>query len=169
MYFLAQLSQLAGECGKRRADCHLRRASALTFQTGTTAGTITFTITFPNKAPFTKSFTIAPEQIQITSSKAVRQAPNLVLTFNGYDNTYSAGKLSFSFYDVSGRLISPSPVAVNALTQFHQYFFGTNDVGGAFSMQASFPVLNGDAAQVGSVGVTLTNSAGSSTLTQTFQ
>lgn len=143
--------------------------SALTFQTGTTAGTLVFTVTFPNKAPLTKSFTIAPEQIRIISSKAVRQAPNLVLTFEGYDNTYSAGKLSFSFYDASGHLISPSPIAVNALTEFHQYFFGPNDVGGAFSMQAKFPVLNGDAAQIGPVGVTLTNSVGSTTLTQTFQ
>jgi hypothetical protein len=126
-------------------------------------------VTFPNKAPFTKSFAIVPEQIRITSSKAIRQAPNLVLTFNGYDNTYSAGKLSFTFYDTNGHLISPSPVTVNAASDFHQYFFGTNDVGGVFSMQARFPVLNGDAAQVGSVGVTLTNSVGSTTLTQTFQ
>jgi hypothetical protein len=142
---------------------------ALTFQTGTTAGTLAFTVTFPDKAPLTKSFSIAPEQIQITSSKAARQAPNLVLTLNGYDNTYSAGKLSFTFYDTNGHLISPSPVTVDALPEFHQYFFGPNDIGGAFSMQASFPVLNGDAAQVGSVGVTLTNSVGSTTLTQTFQ
>ncbi|MGI8962620.1 MAG: choice-of-anchor D domain-containing protein [Bryobacteraceae bacterium] len=143
--------------------------SALTFQTGTTAGTITFTVTFPNKAPMTQSFTIAPEQIQITSSTAVRQAPNLVLTLSGYDNTYSAGNLSFTFYDTSGRLISPSPVAVNAASEFHRYFFGPSDVGGAFSMQASFPVLNGDATQVGSVAITLINPVGSTTLTPIFQ
>jgi hypothetical protein len=170
VYFLATSGRnLQVTVAKGAQTATYNGQSALTFQTGTTAGTITFSVTFPNKAPFTKSFAIVPEQIRITSSKAIRQAPNLVLTFNGYDNTYSAGKLSFTFYDTNGHLISPSPVTVNAASDFHQYFFGTNDVGGVFSMQARFPVLNGDAAQVGSVGVTLTNSVGSTTLTQTFQ
>ncbi|MGI9072077.1 MAG: choice-of-anchor D domain-containing protein [Bryobacteraceae bacterium] len=169
-YFLATSGRnLQVSVAKGTQTATYNGQSALTFQTGTTAGTITFTVTFPDKAPFTKSFAIVPEQIRITSSKAIRQAPNLVLTFNGYDNTYSAGKLSFTFYDTNGHLISASPVTVNAASDFHQYFFGTNDAGGVFSMQASFPVLNGDAAQVGSVGVTLTNSVGSTTLTQTFQ
>ncbi len=143
--------------------------SALTFQTGTTAGTITFTLTFPDKAPFTKSFTIAPEQVQITSAKAVRQSPNLVVTLSGYDNTYSAGNLSFTFYDTSGHVIAPSPLTVNAVSDFHQYFFGPSDVGGAFSVQASFPVLNGDTTQVGSVAVNMANSVGSASTTQSFQ
>lgn len=143
--------------------------SALTFQTGTTAGTITFTLTFPDKAPFTKSFTIAPEQVQITSANAVRQSPNLVVTLTGYDNTYSAGNLSFTFYDTSGHVIAPSPLTVNAASDFHQYFFGPSDLGGAFSVQASFPVLNGDTTQVGSVAVTMANSVGSASTTQSFQ
>jgi hypothetical protein len=143
--------------------------SQLTFQTGTTAGTITFTLTYLGEQMKTWSIDVPPSLAQITSSKAIRQAPNLVLTLNGYDNTYSAGKLSFTFYDTKGHVISPSPVTVNAAPDFHQYFFGPNDVGGVFSLQASFPVLNGDAAQVGSVGVALTNSVGSTTLTQTFQ
>lgn len=170
VYFLATSGRnLQMTVAKGEQTATFNGQSALTFQTGTTAGTLAFTVTFPNKAPFTQSFTIAPELIQITSSKAVRQTPNLVLTLNGYDNTYSAGKLSFSFYDTNGRLISPSPVKTNAVSEFHQYFFGPSDVGGAFSMQASFPVLNGDPTQVGSVGVTVTNSVGSTTLTQVFQ
>src|SRR5581483_6743398 len=62
--------------------------AAITFQTGTTAGTITFTVQFPNQAAVTQSYTIAPSQIQISSTTAVTQSPNLVVTLTGYDNSY---------------------------------------------------------------------------------
>jgi hypothetical protein len=171
VYFLATSgTKLQVTVAKGAQTATYNGQSALTFQTGTTAGTLTFTVAFPDKAPLTQTFTIAPEQIQITSSKAVRQAPNLVITLNGYDNTYSVGNLTFTFYDTSGHVLSSSPLAAHVVANdFHQYFFGPADVGGAFSMQASFPVLNGDATQVGSVGVKLTNSVGSTSLTQTFQ
>jgi hypothetical protein len=141
----------------------------LTFQTGTTAGAIVFTLALPNTASISSpSFTIQPATIQITSAQAVRQNPNLIVTINGYDNTYSAGALSFTFYDVSGRVITPNGIAVNATSNFHQYFFTNNANGGAFALQASFPVT-GDVTQVGSVAATLTNSIGQSSTTQTLQ
>jgi len=105
--------------------------------------------------------------VQITSGSALRQSPNLVVTLNGYDNTYSAGQLSFTFYDVSGSLIQP-PIQYSASSQFHQYFFTNNKNGGAFSLQAIFPVT-GDVTKIGSVAITLTNSAGQTTVTQTFK
>jgi hypothetical protein len=141
---------------------------AFTFQTGTTAGTITFTTqNFVNTSPYSQSFTIPAAAIQITSGTAVRQNPNLVVTLNGYDNTYSAGQLSFSFYDTAGGLIQP-PVQYNASSQFHQYFFTNNQYGGAFALQATFPDA-GDVTKVGSVAITLSNSAGQTTVTETFQ
>ncbi|MBV8070636.1 MAG: choice-of-anchor D domain-containing protein [Acidobacteriaceae bacterium] len=142
--------------------------SAIAFQTGTTAGTITFTLTFPDAPPYSQSYTISPAQIFVTSAQAVTESPNLVVTLDGYDNTYSAGELSFLFYDKSGKQISPSALQVDATTNFHNYFFTNNQAGGAFSMQASFPVT-GDATQVGSVAVTLANSAGQTTKKLTFQ
>lgn len=142
--------------------------SALTFQTGTTAGTLTFTLAFPDKAPLTQSFTISPQQIQISSSLAVRQNPNLVITLTGYDNTYSAGKLSFVFRDTAGNVITPNGIQVDATPTFHKYFFLGDKAGGAFSLQASFPVT-GDVTQIGSVDVTLTNSVGTTTVNQNFQ
>ncbi len=142
--------------------------SALTFQTGTTAGTIKFTVQFPNQAAVTQSYTISPSQVQITSGQAVRQSPNLVVTLTGFDNSYSAGQLSFIFYDTSGKVLTPNAISVDATSSFHQYFFGTTQVGGAFSVQASFPV-SGDVTQVGSVAVTLGNSVGQTSSTQTFQ
>jgi hypothetical protein len=141
---------------------------AFTFQTGTTAGTITFTArNFVNTAPYSQSFTIPATAVLITSGTAVRQNPNLVITLNGYDNTYSAGQLSFSFYDISGNLLQPA-IQYNASTQFHQYFFTNNQYGGAFALQATFPDT-GDVTKVGSVAVTLSNSAGQTTVTETFQ
>jgi hypothetical protein len=142
--------------------------SQLTFQTGTTAGTITFTLQFPNTAPLIQSFTIPPDKIHIVSATASVSSPNLVITINGYDNTYSAGQLSFTFYDTQGNPVAPGAMSVNAAPQFQQYFFNNNQAGGAFALQATFPVYGGEASQVGSVAVTMTNSAGSVTTTQTF-
>jgi hypothetical protein len=139
--------------------------SALTFQTGTTAGTLTFTLTFPNKPPLTKQINILPAPVQISIARAVRQSPSLVVTVGGYDNTYSAGQLSFNFYNTSGGLITPNGIPVDASSSFHQYFFTNNKAGGAFSLQANFPV-NGDVTQVGSVTLTMTNSSGQSKTTQ---
>lgn len=142
--------------------------SAITFQTGTTAGSITFTLTFPNTAPFSQSYSISPAQVQISSATAVRQAPNLVVTVNGFDNTYSTGQMSFIFYDTSGKVLTPNGITVDSRSSFHQYFFTNNQAGGAFAMQATFPV-NGDATQVGSVAVTMNNSAGQTNTTLAFQ
>jgi hypothetical protein len=140
--------------------------SAIAFQTGTTAGTLTFKLDLVNTPSYSQDFTILPATIHLTSATAVRQNPNLVVTVNGYDNTYSAGQLSFTFYDLSGKLISP--VTVNAAISFQQYFSTNNQAGGAFALQASFPV-QGDVTQVGSVAIGLTNSQGQTNTTQTFQ
>jgi hypothetical protein len=114
--------------------------SALAFQTGTTAGTITFTLQFPGAAPLTQSFTISPDKPQISSATATISSPNLVITMDGYDNTYSTGLLAFTFYDTKGNVIPPRAITVDASSQFHQYFFNNNQAGGAFSLQARFPV-----------------------------
>ncbi len=142
--------------------------SQFTFQTGTTAGTVTFTLTYLNEQSLTWTIVVPPSAIQITSTLAQREGTNLVVTLTGYDNTYSAGDATFNFYDRSGKLIPPSPMVVHSAPVFQQYFFGSNDYGGAFSFQVTFPV-NGDATQVGSVAVTLANLVGPTTVNSTFQ
>ena len=142
--------------------------SALTFQTGTTAGTLTFSLVFPNSPPYTQSFTITPAQVQITSSTAQIQPPNLVLTLVGYDDTYSVGPLSFNFYDTSGKLLTSTPITLDATTNFHNYFFINNQAAGAFSLILTFPV-SGNISEIGSVAATLQNSAGQTSVTQAFQ
>lgn len=142
--------------------------SGISFQTGTTAGTITFILTFPNTAPLTQTFTITPAIIHLSSALAVRQDPALVITVNGFDNTYTAGKMSFTFFDLKGYPFSPDALPVDATSDFHNYFFINDPAGGSFGMQATFPVT-GDITQIGSVAVTLTNSAGQTTTKLSFQ
>jgi hypothetical protein len=136
----------------------------ITFQTGTTAGTILFTLTFPNSQPITQQITISPATVQIGQMTAVWQDPFLVVTMTGYDNTYTTGSMTFNFYDTSGRAIVTN-MPVSATTNFQQYFSGAT-AGGAFSIQLSFPVTAGSTASVGSVSATMSNSAGASSLAQ---
>ena len=141
-----------------------------TFQTGTSAGTISFTLTDSAtlQTIALPSITIQSSLVQITSSTAVRQSPNLVVTIAGYDNSYSVGALSFNFYDLNGKLLTPNPIQVNATSAFQQYFFSAaNTTGGAFSLQVTFPV-QGDVNQIGSVTTSLTNSAGQASVTTAF-
>ena len=142
--------------------------TALTFQTGTTAGTLTFTLTFPNKAPYSQSFSITPAQVKVSTISAVRQDPNLVITMTGYDNTYSLGQLGFLFYDASGKPMTAKPLSVDAASAFKQLFFTNNQAGGAFTLKASFPVT-GAVTDIGSVAFTLTNSVGTTSQTPAFQ
>jgi hypothetical protein len=141
--------------------------SAITFQTGTTAGTITFSVAFPDTTTYTQSFTITPETVKISSVEANRESPNLLVTVTGFDNTYSASQFSFTFSDTTGKTIG-TPITVNEAANFQTLFFTNNTEGGIFSLQASFPVT-GDVTQVGSVSVAVTNSAGQSAGTATFQ
>jgi len=141
--------------------------SQFAFQTGTTAGTITITATGLENQTQSWSFDILPAKVQITSVSAQQDASSVVVTIDGFDNTYSAGQLSFTFYNTAGQAISPGAITVNAAQNFQQYFFNNNQSGGAFALQATFPV-NGDVTQVGSVSATIANSAGSTSVTQSF-
>ena len=133
--------------------------SSLTFQTGTTAGTLTFTLSFADGTKYTKSADIVPTTVQISSATATRQNPNLVVDFSAFDNTYSATKIVFTFYDTKGNVLTPGGLTLDETQPFHQYFYGTTKAGGAFSLQATFPVT-GDITQVGAVDVTVQNSSG---------
>ncbi|MGA7415716.1 MAG: hypothetical protein WBW33_34905 [Bryobacteraceae bacterium] len=133
--------------------------SQFAFQTGTTAGKLTFTLTFSGQDPVVQTIDILPAPISVTSVNGVRQAPSLVVTLSGYDNTYSAGRLSFTFYGTNGAAMSQGAVVADETQPFHDYFFNRNSYGGAFQLQANFPV-NGDVTTVGSVDVTITNTVG---------
>jgi hypothetical protein len=130
---------------------------SILFQTGTTAGTIVFTLTLPNSTQ-QASLTITPAAINFDSATGVRRAANLDVSLTGFDNTYSASQLSFTFYDKKGATMQPGVIRVDASSDFRLYF-AASQVGGAFALLATFPV-SGDATQVGSVDVQIVNSVG---------
>jgi hypothetical protein len=136
------------------------------FQTGTTWGTISFSIStnVSVAGTATASMSIPPSVIAIDKAIATAEAGALNVQVSAYDNTYSAGPMSFTFYDLKGNVIQPGAVSADFTSQFYTYFT-TAQAGSAFQMQVNFPVT-GDSSQVMAVDVTLTNSAGSVTINQ---
>lgn len=94
-----------------------------TFQTGTTAGTITFTVGgIPGATEPSISFAIAPATIVIETAAASDQIlGQLDIEVVGYDNTYSAGPMTFTFYDANNHVIG-SPVTADFTSNFESYF-----------------------------------------------
>jgi Abnormal spindle-like microcephaly-assoc'd, ASPM-SPD-2-Hydin len=133
--------------------------SSLAFQTGSTAGTIVFTLTIPNTPTQQISLTIAPAPIMLDTAGAVRRVNDLDVSIVGLDNTYSASQLAFTFYNSTGATIAPGVISVDATSSFHQYFFTSNQAGGQFALLATFPVA-GDVNAIAAFDVQITNSVG---------
>jgi len=129
-----------------------------TFQTGTTAGTITFTLTI-GSATATASTTIAPAIVSLDLSSAVPATDSILLTLAGFDNTHAASLLAFTFYDPTGKAITPGLIQSNVSSPFANYYQANPRAGGTFSLQATFPV-SGDITKVSAVDVQFTNPAG---------
>lgn len=142
--------------------------SGAVFQTGTTTGKITFTVSLNSGAQFsgdpTTSLSLAPLPVQVENAAATAIAGALNIQVWGFDNTYSAGAMSFTFYDTTGAQIGSGPILANFGSAFLTYFAAATD-GSAFQMLVSFPIT-GNAAEIGSVNVQLTNTAGTSTISQ---
>lgn len=131
-----------------------------TFQTGTTAGTIKFTIAGPPVAADpTTTISVSPAVIEIDTATASNQRlGELDVEVIGFDNTYSAGKMSFTFFDSAGNQYG-STIAADFTQPFRNYFAGQSS-GSSFLIRVSFPVI-GDQTKIGKVQATLTNAAGS--------
>ena len=136
----------------------------MAFQTGTTAGTITFTLTLENNAPQQTSLTIPPSPIILDTATAVALLGSINVAFSGFDNTYSASQLVFTFYDLKGNALPQGAIDVNAGVAFQQYFSATQ-AGGMFALLAQFPV-SGNTTEIGSVTAQITNSIGTTTAQQ---
>lgn len=129
------------------------------FQTGTTAGTITFVVTLGAHV-VRASATVAPSPVALDTASWRRTASSVELVVKGFDNTRSASEIAFTFFDTRGRVLPAQPVRASVTAPFRDYF-QTSQVGGMFSLVASFPVA-GDPSQLGAVEVEFTNSAGTS-------
>lgn len=128
--------------------------SSMAFQTGTTAGTLTFTLTFPN-ATQQATLVIPPAPINLDSVTAVSLFGSIDVAFSGFDNTYTASQLAFTFYDITGKELPQGAIDVDATSAFQQYF-STTQAGGAFQVLAEFPV-SGNQAEIGWVTVQINN------------
>jgi hypothetical protein len=80
---------------------------------------------------------------------------------DAFDNTRSASKMVFTFFDQNGNTLSPGAIPVDSSSAFRQ-FFASSDEGGMFALQAFFPVMVGTPSLVDSVEIQFVNSAGTS-------
>ena len=136
---------------------HFASDDHIVFQTGTTAGSIIFTVKL---GEFTAQATlaIAPELVGVDSAKGQWTSAGLDLRVAGFDNTRSASSLRFTFYDQNGSILQPGTIVVDGSAAFQQYF-SSSDLGGVFGLHAFFPVF-GSSTLVDSVDIGLVNSAG---------
>jgi hypothetical protein len=136
----------------------LNGKSSAVFQTGTTAGRIVFTLSGDTAfaSDPTTILTLAPAAISVETATATRQAGSLDIQLWGFDNTYTAGSMTFTFYDLSGKPLTP--VSANFLQDFTRYFGSAPGTGSTFQMRVTFPV-SGDSGLIGAVDVQLANSA----------
>jgi len=137
-------------------------ALTMPFQTGTTAGTLTITVQLGNGS-VQQSVTVLPAIVGLTAAQGVRSAGAVEVDLTGFDNTRTAGALSFTFYDAAGNTIAP-PIQANGSSAFAAYF--QNSAGGTFELKAVFPVV-GDTSQITAFQAVVTNSAGTATTLRT--
>jgi hypothetical protein len=126
-------------------------------QTGTTAGKLILTARLgPHSEEAAVALAALP--VAIDALRAARSGGGLELNLTGFDNTRSASRVAFTFYDREGRVLEPGTIAVEAGAEFRRYFEGSA-LGGVFALRAVFPV-SGDAGRVAGVEVEIANSAG---------
>jgi hypothetical protein len=125
------------------------------FQTGTTAGEIRFTAVLDSYS-VQDSLTIAPIPVAIDAGTLSRTSGTADLRVSGFDNARSAGMAAFRFYDRNNRLLGVVNADATSLFKAH---FDNSTAGGLFTLHAVFPVT-GNAAQIDSVDVEITNAAG---------
>jgi hypothetical protein len=128
------------------------------FQTGSTAGTLRFTLDAPGFREVT-AVAIAPTPAAAISARGLRATNGLEVTLTGLDNTRSVGGLTFTFLGTKGETLPPGAFRVDAAEAFRQYFAGSS-LGGLFLVRATFPVA-GDAARIAAVDVEIINNVGS--------
>ena len=146
------------------------------FQTGTTAGTITLSVTLRlgatvlEPAPFVvKVVRIPPSGPQITNLVIVRNPAGFEIRVTGYSNIRQVTGATFRFTAAPGGSLQTTEVNVPVASVFQAWFASDQSLpfGGQFLFVMPFTV-QGSMGALFSVQVTLTNSAGSGTATANF-
>jgi Abnormal spindle-like microcephaly-assoc'd, ASPM-SPD-2-Hydin len=143
------------------------QASAM-FQTGTSWGRIRFSLSgISTDGDPTTTVAIPASSIALDTATATKRAGNLDVQVIGYDNTYSAGSMSFTFFDSTGKTLPPGAIQADFTQDFRSFFTRTQS-GSAFQVRVSFPVT-GDASGIAGVDARFANSAGVNTQHLNFQ
>lgn len=145
------------------------------FQAGTTAGTITLTVTLRQGAttitpdPFiTRTLRVDRAAPGISSVRINRTATGFEVLVTGYSNTREISGATFTFTPASGSTLATSTFSVAVQPVFQTWFAGSGSqtYGGQFLLTVPFTVSNTSA--LASVSVTLTNAAGSASGSANF-
>jgi hypothetical protein len=136
---------------------HFGSEDSAAFQTGTTAGDLVFTVKLGD-ATGQSTRTIPPAIVGLETTQAQRTSAGLDLRVTGFDNTRTASKITFTFFDQAGHTLNPGAISVDSSAAFQQ-FFAASDLGGVFALHAFIPVM-GNPALVAAVEVQITNAAG---------
>ena len=130
------------------------------FQTGTTAGRIRFTLSGIGSGISgdpEATVILAPSQIMIDKTIATRFPDRVEVVVTGFDNTFSAGGMSFRFFDGGGQPMTGA-IAADFTADFRD-FYARYPGGSMFRLTVRFPVT-GNSYAVGGVEADVTNSAG---------
>lgn len=132
-------------------------AQETTFQSGTTAGTLTLIAEVGGYNEHL-NITIAESAVKLENVTALRNGNSIELRLTGFDNTQSGSQMAFTFYGRNGQAISPGALRVDATADFKRYFDGST-LGGTFALRATFPVA-GNASEIAGLEVEMKNVAG---------
>jgi hypothetical protein len=138
--------------------------------TGTTAGSITASATItagganvtPTPVP-SVAITVAKAAPVITGVTFTTSGTSLIVNVTGYSNTRDMTSGTFQFNAAAGSSLTAQPITVNLSAAFSTWYQSqTNSSNGTqFTFPETIP-FTGNVAAVGSVAVTLVNSAGTS-------
>jgi hypothetical protein len=137
-------------------------ANSIPFQTGTTAGALTVTVELGANT-VQQSIGILPAVVGLTAVQGVRSSGSVEVDLTGFDNTRTAGALTFTFFDINGNELV-APIQADGSSDFAAYF--QNSAGGTFELKAVFPVT-GDTSQIAAFQAVVANSAGNATTART--
>lgn len=160
VFFLANSDRTLALTVQKGSDLvQLAGAPSALFQTGTTAGAIEFTVELGDHL-VTASVNMPVAPVQIDNARWSPTQTGLRLDVTGFDNSRSAGDIAFTFFDASGRALTPEPIRAHAADAFRGYF-SANPLGGVFLLEAEFPVA-GNLSLLGAVEIQFVNDAGPS-------
>ena len=126
------------------------------FQTGSTAGSLVITVQLGSQTD-QQTIVILPAAVSETAVQATRGAGTIEVDVAGFDNTRTAGTVTFTFFDANGNAIAPGAISTNSGAAFAGYF--QNSAGGTFVLKAVFPII-GDATGIKAFEADFSNATG---------